>query len=116
MSAAVADRDLMELAAKAAGYLECKYFGFVDGIEWWQVFDGEKWFKWNPLADDGDSRRLTVALKMDVTFENGMVNALCVHPVSFILYGASELPGDDLAAATRRAVVLAAAEIGRAMP
>ncbi|MDA8444799.1 hypothetical protein [Paracidovorax valerianellae] len=64
--------------------------------------------------DDGEALRLAVHLKMDITFENGLVNALATHPSSFVNYGASEMPGDDPIAATRRAIVRVASDIQRA--
>ena len=47
------DRELLERAAKAAGYEYAKHGGYivVDGIPG----------NWNPLTDDGDALRLAVA-------------------------------------------------------
>lgn len=107
-------RELLELAAKAAGAK----------IEWRTLLGqvvlradfGEGFEPWNPADDDGDTLRLAVALGMDITFENGLVNTLAINPVTFIACGASEMMGGDPCAATRLAVLRAAAEIGRAMP
>ncbi len=53
------DRELLELAAKAAG-IDGK---FSDGIFWrGNSVDGVKGF-WNPLADDGELHRLMRAVK-----------------------------------------------------
>jgi hypothetical protein len=64
---------------------------------------------WNPLTDDGDALRLAVKLGMDVCFGANYV----------IVRGSVQTPtvnsADDPYAATRRAIVRAAAEIGRNM-
>ena len=88
------DRELLELAAKAAG--------FASG---W-VIQG-----WNPLTDDGDALRLAVKLGLTVVVESDMV--FCRNQRSDKAFCES---GRDLYAATRRAIVRAAAEIGKQMP
>ena len=94
------DKELLELAAKAAGV----------EIEWHspniEVWDFAQVPNWNPLTDDGDALRLAVKLKMDVNYDHEKVGANCGR-------GAVELLGDDPCAATRRAIVRAAAEIGK---
>ena len=103
------DRELLELAAKAAG-IDAKYSEqhnqcFVDG----DVIDS--FFVWNPLTDDGDALRLAVKLNIDIGFWLGHVSAdTCTGEESHY-----EDYGDDPYAATRRAIVRAAAEIGRTM-
>jgi hypothetical protein len=105
----VTDKELLELAAKAAG---------VNGVyqSWFDDRDvistgiaplgspGVKW--WNPLCDDGDAFRLASKLNMTVEFGNN-----CVE---YPLHVAG--PGTDPFTATRIAIVEAAAEIGRQMP
>ena len=56
------DRELLELAAKAARYQYAKHGGYivVDGIPG----------NWNPLTDDGDALRLAVRLKIDIEFDD----------------------------------------------
>lgn len=56
------DRELLELAAKAAGYKYHSPAGYivVDGIPG----------NWNPLEDDGDALRLAVKLNMDICYES----------------------------------------------
>lgn len=86
------DRELLELAAKAAGvepYELHDRWGDCGGIEK---------AGWNPLTDDGDALRLAVKLKLWT--HSGM---------------GSHHNQDDPYAATRRAIVRAAAEIGKAM-
>lgn len=102
------DRELLRFAAKAAGiYLEW------DGPpNQWQpmYYKGKTYHSWNPLVDDGDALRLAVKLGM-------CVEVLSDQKVVFVdaLY-IIELPlGDDPYAATRRAIVMAAAEIGKEM-
>jgi len=111
------DKELLELAAKAAG----KYAPKKDCPNGWEGIRSEKWgcftmggegrtpdYQWNPLTDDGDALRLAVKLGLDLSFEGDNVvfaNGTC-----------SEFLRSDYCAATRRAIVRAAAEIGKAMP
>ena len=100
------DRELLERAAKAAGYEYAKHGGYivVDGIPG----------NWNPLTDDGDALRLAVKLKLKV-YQGDLV--AIVHPRMSHAYIAEEYERNgDHYAATRRAIVHAAAEIGKAMP
>ena len=101
------DRELLELAAKAAG---------IESL-WWTK-DGNKLFQrnggeqkpWNPLQDDGDALRLAVMLNLVVlSDQTGISTANGMHQ------RAKELHGTDPLAATRRAITRAAAEIGRSM-
>ena len=94
------DRELLELAAKAAGYEYAKNGGYivVDGIPG----------NWNPLSDDGDALRLAVRLEMDVSL--GLRGAVIEQGHG---HKVQDLDDDDPYAAARRAIVRAAAEIGR---
>ena len=58
------DREMLELAAKAAGYV----FGEYGGEPARQVTTkiGAAWIYWNPLTDDGDALRLAVKLRIDL--------------------------------------------------
>lgn len=111
------NRELLELAAKAAGIKKTSWI--EKSHEWFQSegigFDDENDCQqlWNPLTDDGDALRLAVKLQIDVMqygdhvvawFEGGYIGT------GRILYD-----GDPYAA-TRRAIVRAAAEIGKALP
>lgn len=94
------DRELLELAAKAAGYAEYNHeFKLVnDGIG-----DDDDW---TPLEDDGDALRLAVKLRMSIAiFDTGAHVSLRLNGV----FTSISQRGDDVAVATRRAVVLAAA-------
>lgn len=94
-------RELLELAAKAAG---------IESLYWTQY--GHKCFQcngkiqkpWNPLEDDGDALRLAVSLGL---LDGG--NRYMTLRTEEILNGL------DPYAATRLAIVRAAAEIGRAI-
>jgi hypothetical protein len=114
------DRELLELAAKAAGYEAWDWLG-GDGLL--NVYDANgRHDCWNPLTDDGDAFRLAVKLWIDVSFppyrepDPPVVYAGMYWDVSDSLwYRYEELRGADPYAATRRAIVKAAAEIGRGM-
>lgn len=109
------DRELLERAAKAAG---------ID-IEWqpcgW-AHDNNTGREWNPLTDDGDALRLAVRLGISVHLDLG--NRIVVaKPTLFPKVGNEEIHYDeskfggrcDPLAATRRAIVRSAAEIGKEM-
>lgn len=104
------DRELLESAAKAAGGRVCFDYS-PDGYPWLQaIVDGKPQpypVRWNPLTDDGDAFRLMVKLRMNVDWES----ADCVWCDN----EGETVEGDDPYAATRRAIVRAAAEIGRDM-
>jgi hypothetical protein len=93
------DRELLEYAAKAAG-IEILAWTYSD-----YAVVSDKGDTWTPLTDDGDALRLAVKLNLLTKF-------------TFLKFMAEENdnPAQDYYAATRRAIVRAAAEIGRAMP
>jgi hypothetical protein len=99
------DRKLLELAAKAAG-IEIDswstYGPYIDGLE-------RLW--WNPLTDDGDALRLAVKLSMNIIImQNIGASARADQTPSWVDENAD--PKEDLYAATRIAIVRAAAAIG----
>ena len=98
------DRELLELAAKAAGLQEAK-----QRIEFNQ---------WDPLADDGDALRLAVALHLCVDVGRRSIEVIWADSEgeAYSIEENGEKSGSDPYAATRRAITRAAAEIGRAMP
>lgn len=109
------DKEMLELAAKAAGYavkiVEERGRPFPVGV-WTERADK---IYWNPLADDGDALRLAVELgrRYMIVIEIGHSGA----DVQFDGHAAEAFErNDDVRAATRLAVVRAAAEIGRNMP
>lgn len=95
------DKELLELAAKAAGIEWNKtHLAYSDG-------DG---FAWNPLVRDDQALRLAVKLRIEIYIHEN--DTQCIGPN---LHRAIETHEDDPEAATRRAIVRAASEIGRGM-
>lgn len=107
------DRELLELAAKAAGYcmdyMKWDGYRFVEQRVHGVPHCGLNYEKtWNPLADDGDAFRLAVTMKVDLlqyADEDSDPKHACAN------YTACEDYGDDPYAATRRAIVRAAAQL-----
>lgn len=114
------DRELLEKAAKAAGIDVPKKlnnwltYGDKYGFQWWNM-DGTRTEKtFNPLNDDGDALRLAVKLGMCIgpNFDGDRVIA---DAGEFSQISIVEVFIDDKDAATRRAIVRAAAAIGEAL-
>lgn len=105
------DRELLEMAARAAGHSGAwiKWPGVRQPLDAdLGFFHGSDGSVWNPLVSDGDALRLAVALRMDIRIYGTDVRVFCC--------GVTVLEGPpDFCAATRRAIVRAAAEIGREM-
>ena len=95
------DRELLIWAAKAAG-IEC---GIIHGEI--RIRCDAGWTPWNPLTDDGDALRLTVRLNIPVFPYDDETSTGTVGVVAKN-WGSKEEN-------TRRAIVRAAAEIGRNM-
>jgi hypothetical protein len=96
------DRELLEVAAKAAGLTIGELGGRVVRYE----SDGQPVY-WNPLTDDGDALRLAVKLRMCVeTWGSGAAAVVTVNNRALV---AEPHYGDDPERATRRAIVRAAA-------
>ena len=87
------DKKMLELAAKAAGY-SCRIRTTKIGIEKFYI-NGHVW---NSLDDDGDALRL--AVKLDIDVAKVQIKFWDKHSINPY-------------AATRRAIVRAAAEIGK---
>lgn len=104
----MSDKELLELAAKAAGFLALKESAYHGGSYFAQTVDG--WTQWDPLANDGDALRLAVDLRLcvGVGFSGTSVSDVSRNCL------AVQMHKDDAGGATRRAIVRAAAEIGRA--
>ena len=111
------DRELLELAAKAAGIkLGCLYGELVN-----TTTPTINPVYWNPLTDDGDALRLLVSCRLETTW----LSQWGRRSISAIR--TRDIHGDwnhidvdytdslDPYAATRRAIVIAAAEIGKRM-
>ena len=97
----MADKELLELAAKAGG-VEARRYVENQAIQgeyrtglWCDLLEDI----WNPLTDDGDALRLAVKLMAFETYKSrGYLPCITADVQS-----------------TRRAIVRAAAEIGKAM-
>jgi hypothetical protein len=120
LEAVMTDRELLELAAKAVGM----------DVHWGEAWQSEMMFRviprpnsplvsnieWNPLTDDGDALRLAVQLRIDLDQYADSVR--CLRSEDFDDWEGTEAVenlGQDPYAATRRAIVRAAAEIGKQM-
>jgi hypothetical protein len=113
------ERELLELAAKAAGIAYIKpaegydgSLGLAAGSHPMQTHP------WNPLADDGDALRLAVKLRINFNFHVASVHCSKLSSLSSpnLVIREFEFYENAPVAATRRAIVRAAAEIGRKMP
>lgn len=105
------DKELLELAAKAVGYARMKYFDDTPYIS--GDINGDDFLPWNPLEDDGDALRLAVKLRIDIRLFDRTNSDHMDCLVDRLGRGFGESRGSDPYAATRRAIVRAAAEIGR---
>jgi hypothetical protein len=121
------DRELLELAAKAAGINTKRSLQYADGAYDWP----EKAGRWNPLSDDGDALRLAVKLRFSIKdFAPHDDPDIVQAPPDGAPIGMVEIwresdddpiyvewykPGFDRYAATRRAIVRAAAKLGESL-
>lgn len=112
------DRELLALAAKAAGIKHALVYDAYpeDGFPTAYAKTSKRTY-WNPLTDDGDALRLAVVMGFNVFYVGPYVyvedtqysSGVCVH---------EKFDDDDInskLAATRRAIVRSAAAIGQAM-
>ena len=93
------DKELLELAANAIGVSKYRYGDAIYPLP----------HVWNPLTDDGDALRLAVKLKISV----GNYGCGCESVSIDGSIHCDEFNEDNPYAATRRAIVRAAAEIGK---
>lgn len=109
------DKELLEAAARAAGIKIDKspYNGGGSGNTGFDVMgnavlDWHNGTKWNPLTDDGDALRLAVKLHLHINIEPygaaARMQGMDWHGCESHLHGGLE-------AATRRAIVRAAAAL-----
>ena len=117
------DKELLEFAAKAAGiaieskYVEPSIFKGLLLAAWREPFTPAFW---NPLTDDGDALRLAVKLGLivqsDCTDEYSKRYSACYKfdEDAMEVCSVRQEHDDDIYKATRRAIVMAAAEIGQA--
>jgi len=114
----MSDRELLELAAKAAG-IDAVRSRLDDPMN--QDFlvnnshrnEHQASGPWNPLTDDGDALRLAVKLKLQISFGNRHVSVF--DEAGFVNFQTEVLAHRGNDAATRRAITRAAAEIGKTM-
>lgn len=114
------DRELLELAAKAVGYRtdhkwNAERLELEPAVVAIVAYDGERLVStaWNPLTNDCDALRLAVKLHIEIGMHPAHDTVTCEpkdDPASIITTEALDDYG------VRRAIVRAAAEIGRAMP
>ena len=96
------DKEMLELAAKAAGYC------LTDGSQGYRTFRCKGGVEWNPMDDDGDALRLACDCFIDIEF--GSEYVIANGPQG---YATEDFKDSDRRAATRYAIVRAAAEIGK---
>lgn len=94
---------MLNLVAKAAGYWSNEF----------NCADKLPHLGWDPIGDDGDSRRLQIAIGIDLLIDGGTVTACFDKEDLSIKVVERYLP--DPCAAARLATVKVAAEIGRNM-
>jgi hypothetical protein len=111
------DRELLEMAAKAGGVKGRRYVenqaiqGKYRTGFWCDLLEDI----WNPLTDDGDALRLAVDLHLNVWVGRGGTGVNDGEIPTRNQLRSIEPHNDDPYAATRRAIVRAAAEIGKDM-
>lgn len=110
------DRELLELAAKAAGidYWVVRFAPKSAPIKKLHITKDGETVEWNPLTDDGDALRLAVKLKITLFQTSKSVIAEPDADFDYKLISKKEYcDGETRCAATRRAIVRAAAAIGK---
>jgi hypothetical protein len=119
------DKELLELAAKAAGIkqlywaeddLECDWVpSSSPQLPNHNVLEKWTWKRWNPITDDGDALRLAVKLRL--TIQHNYSGVFCYDNPDFADKSQDTIEvwenNGDPYKATRRAIVRAAAEIGK---
>lgn len=104
------DKELLEVAAKAAGF-ELTQWPDEDFVR--AVLPGNWCPKWNPLGNDGDALRLAVKLGIKFRYNAALGQAFAwIGPDEIEVRENIEDCHRSECAATRRAIVRAAAKIG----
>ena len=97
------DKELLELAAKAIGLkLKYNYLGTRDANQ-----------PWNSLDDDGDALRLADQLKFSIVLDFDRIDVRTLDGEISVTEYIYKTPATDTLAATRRAIVRAAAEVAK---
>lgn len=98
------DKELLQAAANAANVKVGRHLAITDGL----LMANDLY--WNPLVDDGDALRLAVRLSFLIDTHGLYARVYFPYEQSHLVH---ELMGNDKEAATRRAIVRAAADLGR---
>lgn len=96
------------MAAKAAGYSMLRHGPSTNGRQA-RLDNG---IFWQPFDNDGDALRLAVKLDLDIELQTDSVWANGIGVQNYQLF---EWHNNDKFKATRRAIVRAAAEIGKTL-
>jgi hypothetical protein len=111
------DKELLERAAKAAGYGDVWYLDRSDtpyvGPKY-EIGRPVKYRTFQPLTDDGDAFRLAVELNLDIFTNDGDGGHTSVGGGTDVFV--QEKHGTQRLAATRRAIVRAAAALADSEP
>ena len=116
------DKELLELAAKAAGLTNLTYCPAWKCMAEFDIDKQGGYFKWdtywNPLVRDSDALQLGILCKLNIkhgTSPSGAKNGLISCEQGFS-EEFTDVLGQDPLITIRRAIVQVAAEIGKAMP
>lgn len=104
------DIELLEAAAKAAGLSYKNFSERWGGLRIQQPENSGEWYIWNPLTDDGEALRLAVRLRITPHIDGSMTEAKAATQAEGGFFAEPHI--DDPYAATRRAIVRAAAAMG----
>ncbi|HGE2263600.1 TPA: hypothetical protein ACNINC_002158 [Pseudomonas aeruginosa] len=101
------DRELLELAARAAGYqFSYSYRSLSSPAVPVILAETGRWRKWDPRHDDGDALRLAVLLNLEIHSPQSDPTVMFRTAEHDVFYQDTCI---------RRAIVRAAAEIGQSM-
>jgi hypothetical protein len=111
------DRELLELAAKAAGYTAYGYCELAGGSPALYLREADFTGMWAPLTDDGDALRLAVKLGISIQCLRAKgydktTAVQCQWGGYIVNVGIDEGCSGDPDAAARRCIVRVAAKIG----
>ena len=110
----MSDRELLEMAAKVAGYRIHHWSTILPGPMLVDPSTDDCGGYWNPLESDGDALRLAVKLGIDIINSSPTLAQAVKFSKKTTAGGYADEPRDpDTYAATRRAIVRAAAAIAR---
>lgn len=108
------EEELLTLAAKAAGLTEHKWVPIWNCMAKGDDISFDMDTVWDPLHQNEDAFALAVNLKIDLDFGSQSVAAIAWPEQGHLGTAIANYNGDPFAA-TRRAIVEAASEIGRTL-